>query len=105
MRRINDRGQLGVRGFALLTVFFVFFLTLMALVDPFIEVLDEARGNAFLNCPGTPNFNQSDFDDDDTGDKLTKRGTCFITGLGMVWFIGAFLLASSMWLIKNWIKQ
>ena len=56
MRRINDRGQLGVRGFALLTVFFVFFLTLMALVDPFIEVLDEARGNAFLNCPGTPNL-------------------------------------------------
>jgi len=97
---MNRKAQ--VRGFALLTVFMLLFLGLMATIDPFKEVLDEARGNAFLNCPGTPNFNQTDFDDDDRFDKLNKRPTCFITGISMVWFVGAFLIASVMWLVRNW---
>lgn len=96
---MNKQGQ--VRLFALLTVFMLLFLGLMATIEPFKEVLDEARGNSFLNCPGTPNFNQSDFDDDDTFDRLNKRPTCFITGISMVWFIGAFLITSIMWLVRN----
>ena len=99
---MNKKGVgFAVRGFALITVFMVFFLTLMATIDPFKEVLDEARGNSSLNCPGTPNFNQTDFDDDSSFDKLNKRTTCFVTGIGMVWFIGAFLIASVTWLFRN----
>lgn len=96
---MNQTGQ--VRLFALLTVFMLLFLGLMATIEPFKETLDEARGNSFLNCPGTPNFNQSDFDDDDKFERLNKRPTCFVTGISMVWFIGAFLLASVMWLVRN----
>ena len=99
----NKKAAGGMVGFALLTVFFVFTLVLAATIDPFKEVFDEARGNAFLNCPGTPDFNQSDFDDDDQFDKLNKRPVCFVTGIGMVWFIGAFFLASTMWLVRNWM--
>lgn len=102
---MNKKAQGGAVGFALLTVFLLFILTLAATIDPFKEVFDEARGNAFLNCPGTPNFNQTDFDDDDKFDKLNKRPVCFITGIGMVWFIGAFFLASIMWLVRNWTRS
>ncbi len=102
---MNKRGDFVTRGFALLTVFLLLFLGLMATIGPFKEVFDEARGNAFLNCPGTPNFNQSDFDDDDRFDKLNKRPVCFVTGIGMVWFIGAFLIASVMWVSRNWTKS
>ena len=101
---MNNKGQAGVIGFALLVVFFLFMLGLLATIDPFKEVFDDARGNAFLNCPGTPNFNQSDFDDDDKFDKLNKRTTCFVTGIGMVWFIGAFFLAAVTWLFRNWTR-
>ena len=94
-----------MRGFALLTVFLLLFLALMATIEPFKEVFDEVRGNPFLNCPGTPDFNQSDFDDDDKFDKLNKRPVCFVTGIGMVWFIGAFLLSSVTWLFRNWTKS
>ncbi len=99
---MNKQGRGGAIGFALLTVFFLLTLGLVATIDPLKENLDDARGNAFLNCPGTPNFNQSDFDDDDKFDKLNKRPVCFVTGLGMVWFVGAFFLSSVMWLVRNW---
>ena len=101
---MNNKGQATVIGFSLLIVFFLFMLALLATIVPFKEVFDEARGNSALNCPGTPNFNQSDFDDDDTNDKLNKRTTCFVTGIGMVWFVGAFFLAAVTWLIRNWRK-
>ncbi len=101
---MNNKGQGAVIGFALLTVFLLLMLGLLATIDPFKEVLDEARGNAFLNCPGTPNFNQSDFDDDDKFDKLNKRPVCFVTGISMVWFIGAFFMAALTWLFRNWAR-
>ncbi len=101
---MNKKAQGTTIGFALLVVFFVFILGLAATIDPFKEVFDEARGNAFLNCPGTPDFNQTDFDDDDTFEKLNKRPTCFVTGIGIVWFIGAFFLGAVMWLVRNWTR-
>ena len=102
---MNNKGQVGLRGFVLVTVFIVFFLGLMATIEPFKEVLDDARGDSALNCPGTPNFNQSDFDDDDKFDKLNKRTTCFVTGMSMVWFVGVFLIALVMWLARNWTQS
>ncbi len=97
---MNNRAQ--VRGFALLTVLGVIILGLFATIEPLKETFDDARGNSALNCPGTPDFNQTDFDDDNTLDKLNKRTTCFVTGIGIVWFFGAVIIASIMWLARNW---
>ncbi len=94
----------GVFGFALLVVFLIFILALFALIDPFKEFLDTARDNDSLNCPGTTGFNETDYDDDSTLEKLTRRPTCFVTGMSMVYFIGAFLIAAVVWVVKNWRK-
>lgn len=101
---LNKSAQSGVIGFALIVVFLFLMLGLLATIEPFKEVFDEARGNSNFNCPGTPDFNQSDYDDDDKFDKLNKRPACFITGIGMIWFIGAFFLAAVTWLFRNWTK-
>lgn len=100
---MNRKGQAAAVGFGLLTVFFLLMLGLVATIEPFKEVFDEARGNINLNCPGTPNFNQTFFDNQSSFDKLNKRPTCFVTGIGMVWFVGAFFLSSVMWLVRNWM--
>ena len=94
----------GLFGFALLTVALLFILALFALIGPFKEFLDTARDNDSLNCPGTTGFNQTDYDDDVTLEKLTRRPTCFVTGISMVYFIGAFLIATVVWTIDNWRK-
>lgn len=99
---MNKKARGGAIGFALLTVFFLLTLGLVATIDPMKEVFDEARGNIFLNCPGTPNFNQTFFDNQSSFDKLNTRPVCFVTGIGMVWFVGAFFLASVTWLVRNW---
>ena len=100
----NIKAQKGVFGFALLAVLFVFVLALFSTIDPFKEFLDTARDNDSLNCPGTTGFDQTDYDDDNTLEKLTRRPTCFVTGISMVYFIGAFLIAAITWTIKNWRK-
>ena len=82
---MNKKGQ--AIGFGLITVFAILIIALFSTIEPFKETFDNARGNAFLNCPGTPAFNQADYDDDDADDKLMKRTTCFVTGIGMVWKI------------------
>lgn len=99
---MNSKAQ--AFGFGLLTVALIFIIALVATIDPIKEVLDDARGDPALNCPGTPDFNQTAFDNDD-GDvfeKLNRRGTCFVTGIGMVWFVGGFFIALIVWLARNW---
>ncbi len=100
---MNKKGQLSFAvGFGILTVAFVFILALFAVIDPFKEALDDTRGNPALNCPGTTDFNQTDFDDDSNLEKIGKRSTCFITGISMVWFISAFFIALITWVFINW---
>lgn len=103
---MNKRGQRGIFGFALLAVLFVFIITAFVTIEPFKETLTDARDTTSLNCKGMPNFNQTayDADEDNKIAKLTKRPTCFVTGISMVWFIGAFIIAAFTWLIKNWRK-
>ncbi len=91
-------------GIAITTVAFVFALVLFATLDPFKEALDDTRGNSALNCPGTSNFNQTDFDDDSASEKLGKRSTCFVTGITMIWFFMAFIIALFVWVFKNWSR-
>ena len=102
---MNKKGQMV--GFALLTAVFVFILVAFVTIEPLKETLDNARDTSTLNCRGTSNFNQTAFDDDedDTIAKLTRRPTCFVTGLTLVWFIGAYLVFVVMWLANNWRKK
>ncbi len=99
----NKRGQQFVIGFSLLMVVFVLWLVAFALIPLLTESLDEIRGGTTsLNCPGTPDFNQTIFEADSQFNKTAKRPTCFVTGISMVWFIGAFLVAVIAWLVRNW---
>lgn len=101
---MNKKGQRSTIGFVLLMVLFVYVLVLFSTIEPFKESLDEVRGDPNLNCPGTPNFNSTAYADDETNElnKLVRRPTCFITGISMIYFIGSFLLAASVWVVGNW---
>ncbi len=99
---MNKKARGGMVGFALLTAFLIFFLAALATIEPFKETLDEIRDADNLNCPGVPTFNQTDYDNDSALEKLNVRPVCLVTGLSMVWFIGVFIIAAFMWLVRNW---
>ncbi len=101
---MNKRAGKSVFGFALIVLGFVFFLGVLALIDPFKESLDNARDTTSLNCPGTTGFDQTDYDNDTRVEKLTRRPTCFVTGISMVYFVGSFLIGIVVWLVTNWRK-
>ena len=100
---MNNKAQKsGVLGFALVALVFVFFMTLFATLEPFKEFLDTARGDPALNCKGTPNFNQTLFDEDNEFNRLIKRPTCAATGFIVVYFFGSFMIATIIWMYDNW---
>ena len=39
-----------------------------------------------------------------TLEKLTRRPTCFVTGISMVYFIFAYLIGLATWVVSNWRK-
>lgn len=102
---MNNKAQ--TVGLALLIAWFVFIIVLFVTIEPLKETLDTARSGSNLNCKGTTTFNQTayDNDEDSTIAKLTKRPVCVVTGISMLWFVGAFLVASTGWLAKNWAKK
>lgn len=109
MNNINNqsnKGQTTVFGFALLAIAFIFIITSFATIEPIKETLDNARNTTALNCQGTDNFNQTAFDNDENNTvvKLTRRTTCAATGFTMVYFVGAFLIAMVVWVVRNWRK-
>lgn len=80
-------------------------LSVFALISPFKENMDTARGlSSTLNCPGTPDFDQTDFNNDTTSQKLIRRPTCFVTGMSLIWFVGAYLISVTVWLFGKWVK-
>ena len=100
---MNNKGQAFL---VWLLVAFVFIMVLFSTIDPLKESLDTIRGGAGLNCQGTPTFNQTAFDNDEGNslNELTRRPTCFATGLTVVWFVIAFLIAVVAWVAKNSTK-
>ena len=100
---MNNKGQM--MGFALLIAAFLFIITAFALIPIFKDTLDDARDSTSLNCIGTPGFNETAFQADSDLAKLTRRPTCFVTGISMVWFILAFVFAVFVWLSANWTKK
>lgn len=101
---MNKKAQQAAVGFALVLVLFVLVLALFSTIDPLKESLDNARDTTSLNCPGTTNHNVTSYNEDDSLAKLTRRPTCFVTGLSMVWFIATFLIAAVVWVVNNWRK-
>ncbi len=101
---MNKKAQKAVFGFAFLAVAVIFLIAVLSTVDLFKEVLDDVRDTTSLNCPGTTGFDQTDYDNDTSTEKLTRRPTCFITGISMVYFVGSFIIALAAWLVANWRK-
>ncbi|KKN07817.1 hypothetical protein LCGC14_1063100 [marine sediment metagenome] len=98
---MNKKGQKVLAGFALGMVAFVLILVVFGLIPVFKETLDESRGNIDLNCPGTPDFNETAYEVDGDFNQTVRRPTCFVTGISMIWYIGAVLLALSAWVVGN----
>jgi len=100
---MNNKGQVkGVFGFALIVIAFVLVITSFVTIEPLKEALDSARDTTSLNCKGTTNFNQTAYDNDTDVEKLTRRPTCFVTGLSLVYFILAFIISIVVWVTYKW---
>ena len=99
---MNNKGQKAVIGISLLVVAFIFIITSFATIDPLKENLDISRNNTALNCPGTPGFDQTDYDNDTDFERRVRRPTCFVTGISMVYFVGTFFIATLVWMIAQW---
>lgn len=101
---MNDKAQIGVRGFAFLMVAFLLVITLFATIDPYTESLDTTRNQTSLNCPGTPGFDLTDYENDTAFERQVRRPTCFVTGVSMVYFVGSVLIAIAVWTVASWRK-
>ena len=102
---MNNRAQLkGIFGFSLILLGFLFIITSFGLIDPLKESLDDARDTTSLNCKGTPNFNQTAYDNRTRLEKLTQGPTCVATGLTMVYFIFTFMIGVVIWVVAKWRK-
>ena len=86
-------------------VFLLLGVTVLALVEPLKTNLDANRGGSTLNCPGTPDFNSTSYGQQTTFTKLVYRPTCFVTGVSMVWFVGAVLLGGITWVYTKVTKK
>jgi hypothetical protein len=89
-------------GFAM--VFFLLVVTAFATIEPLKEALDVNRGTSNLNCPGTPDHDAATYSNQTDFQRLVSRPTCFVTGISMVWFIFAVLLAGFTWTFKKWTR-
>ena len=98
---MNKKGQLFM---AYLVVFFVIVLVLFGLIDVFKTMLDANRGAATLNCPGTPDFNPTSYAANSTFEKLVYRPTCFVTGISLVWFVFAVIIAGIIWVYRRSVR-
>jgi hypothetical protein len=95
---MNKGGQqLLIWGF----VGFLLIITLFALIEPLKENLNGIRGASALNCPGTSDFNNTLYTNQTSFEHLVYRPTCFVTGLGMVYFVGSVLIATVLWVFRS----
>ena len=77
---------------ALMVLFFCF-----ALIEPMKTLLDSPRSS--MNCPGTTNFNQANWDAQTPGEELIYAPTCWVMNLGMLAFIGTLVTMVFWWMI------
>lgn len=102
---MNSKGFLGS---VYLIVFLVLVITAFAFIEPLKESLDINRGatitNSTMNCPGTPTFNQTAYNNQTDAEKLNYRPTCAATGFTLVWFIGSIIIVGGLWVYNNWKK-
>lgn len=98
----NKKGQVGaIKLFAFAIFAFFLLLAAFALIEPFKENLDVTRGSSDLNCPGTPGHNSVDYNNDTEFEKLVRRPTCFVTGIGFFYFYFSIIIATGVWLMSR----
>lgn len=85
-------------------IFMIMALLAFAFIEPIKESLDANRGSDTLNCPGMSTFNQTDYDQQNTFERLVYRPTCLATGLSLVYFEGMVLVVGLAWLYRNFIR-
>lgn len=95
------KGQMGM---VFLLIYLLIIITAFAFIEPLKESLDENRDADTLNCPGMSDFNQTDYDQQNTLEKLTYRPTCLATGLSLVYFEGMILVVGAAWVYRNWVQ-
>ena len=95
---MNSKGQVWA---IIIFIGFLFLITSFVTIGPLKESLDEIRDAEDLNCLGVLDFNQTAFDSQTTFERFIYRPTCFVTGISMVWFIGAFGIAVVIWVVDN----
>lgn len=96
---MDNKGQIWM---IYVLIFFIIVITLFSLIPVWKEGLDLARGaNNGLNCPGTPDFNATDYGDDTASQRLIRRPPCFVSGISMIYFTGAVLIVAAMWVYKK----
>lgn len=95
---MNSKGQVII---AYLFIAFLIVLTLFALIEPLKDNLNGSRDSDSLNCPGVSGFNQTAYSNQNTFERIVYRPTCFVTGVSMVWFVGAVLIYLGLWILKN----
>lgn len=99
---MNNNGQIWM---AYLMIFFIIVITLFSLIPAWVEGLNLARGSkSGLNCPGTPDFNSTNYNDDTTAQKLIRRPPCFVSGISMIYFTAAILIVSAMWVYQKSVR-
>lgn len=96
---MNGKAQVG---FVFIIIFLLVAIMAFAFIEPLKESLDNNRGGSTLNCPGTPDFDQNNYDSQKPFEKLTYRTTCAATGFSLVYFIGMILIAGVIWVYKSW---
>jgi len=102
---MNKKGNL-IMGIMFGAVALILLFSIFSLIEPFKENLDIARGSSStLNCPGTPTFDQTDYNNDTTSQKLIRRPVCFVTGISMVFFVGVYLVTLITWVYTKWIGK
>jgi hypothetical protein len=95
---MNNKGQIF---FIYLFVLILIIIVAFALIEPLKINLDSVRNGNNLNCPDVLTFNQTSYDYQNSFEKLVYRPTCFLTGISMVWFIGAILVYGVIWLSRR----
>lgn len=102
---MKNKGQVKVSlGMGVFLIVLVVILIAFAFVDPLKEILDDSRGDPALNCPGTPDFNQTLYDNQTRDEKLNQRSACAATGFYMVYFVGSIIIFIVIWGYRKLIK-
>ncbi len=98
MNKKNKQGQVWAV-FIIIGIFLM--IVLFSTIDIWKESLDTARQRDNLNCRDVDDFDEVAYENQTDSEKLSKRPTCFVTGISMFWFMAAYIFAVIVWIVKQ----